>query len=313
MTTLLVEHRAFARHETPRGHPERVDRILAVEAALAQPAFVDLVREEAPLAPLEAVFSAHDRDYAETIRRLSPHDDEGLVFLDPDTSMSPGTLEAALRGVGGALLAVDRVMTGAHANAFVASRPPGHHAESDKSMGFCFFNNAALAARHAQSRYGAARVAIMDFDVHHGNGTQEIFWRDPSVMYASTHEMPLYPGTGAADDTGEAGTIVNAPLRAGDDGRAFREAMENRILPRIDAFAPDFLVISAGFDAHRRDPLGNLNLVEADFAWATERLMAIAARHAHGRLVSVLEGGYDLQGLAGSAAAHVAAMMRSAP
>lgn len=313
MTTLLVAHPAFARHETPRGHPERVDRILAVEAALGQPAFAHLGREEAPLAPLEAVFAAHDRAYAETIERLSPHDDEGLVFLDPDTSMSPGTLEAALRGVGGALLAVDRVMTGAARNAFLASRPPGHHAESDKAMGFCFFNNAALAARHAQSRHGAARVAIMDFDVHHGNGTQEIFWRDASVMYASTHEMPLYPGTGAERETGEAGTIVNAPLRAGDDGRVFREAMEHRILPRIEAFAPDLVVVSAGFDAHRRDPLGNLNLVEDDYVWATERLMAIAERHAQGRLVSILEGGYDLQALAGSAAAHVAALMRPMP
>lgn len=178
-------------------------------------------------------------------------------------------------------------------------------------MGFCFFNNAAIAARHAQEVHGAGRVAIMDFDVHHGNGTQDIFWNDPSVMYASTHQMPLYPGSGGANECGEAGTIVNAPLQSGDGGEAFREAMDVAILPRIEAFKPDLVIISAGFDAHMRDPLGGLNLVEADFAWATLRLMEIADRDCGGRVVSLLEGGYDLEGLARSVAAHVMTLMKS--
>jgi acetoin utilization deacetylase AcuC-like enzyme len=224
--------------------------------------------------------------------------------------MSPGPFEAALRAAGGAVQAVDDVMADRYANAFVATRPPGHHAETTAPMGFCLFNNAAIAARHAQSQHGAERVAIVDFDVHHGNGSQEIFWSDASVMYCSTHQMPLYPGTGAASDRGAHGTIVNAPLSAGDGGAAFRAALETVILPRLRDFRPDFVVVSAGFDAHRRDPLANLNFVEADYTWVTQKLMEIADASAGGRLVSVLEGGYDLQGLAGSAAAHVLALMR---
>jgi acetoin utilization deacetylase AcuC-like enzyme len=200
-------------------------------------------------------------------------------------------------------------MRGGVKNAFAALRPPGHHAGTASPMGFCFFNNAAIAARHAQAAHGAERVAIVDFDVHHGNGTQEIFWTDPSVLYASTHQMPLFPGTGGRDECGEHDNIVNAPLRAGSDGEIFREAMATRLLPRIKTFHPDLIVISAGFDAHRLDPLGGLDLVEADFAWATEQLMEIAGRHAKGRIVSMLGGGYHLEGLARSAAAHVAALM----
>jgi acetoin utilization deacetylase AcuC-like enzyme len=200
-------------------------------------------------------------------------------------------------------------MRGGAKNTFVAMRPPGHHAGIASPMGFCFFNNAAIAARHAQAAHGAERVAILDFDVHHGNGTQEIFWSDRSVLYASTHQMPLFPGTGGRDECGEHDNIVNAPLAAGDDGAVFREAMEAVLLPRVKSFRPDLIVISAGFDAHRLDPLGGLNLVEADFAWATERLMEIAEKHAKGRIVSVLEGGYDLEGLARSAAAHVETLM----
>jgi acetoin utilization deacetylase AcuC-like enzyme len=205
--------------------------------------------------------------------------------------------------------AVDEVMSGHAENAFVAMRPPGHHAERIRAMGFCFFNNAAIAARHAQTKHGAERVAIFDWDVHHGNGTQDIFWSDASVLYCSTHEAPLYPGTGAMSETGEHDTIVNAPLNAGDGTEAFREAVEQVILPRIDAFQPDLMIISAGFDAHWRDPLASLNLTETDFAWATLKLMDLADRHCGRRIVSVLEGGYDLEGLAKSTAFHLDALM----
>jgi acetoin utilization deacetylase AcuC-like enzyme len=208
-------------------------------------------------------------------------------------------------------MATDEVMTGAATNAFCAMRPPGHHAETVRPMGFCLFNNAAITARHAQRKHGAGHVAIIDFDVHHGNGTQEIFWSDPTVMYCSTHEMPLYPGTGARIERGEHDNIVNAPLRAGDDGRQFREAFETVIFPRLRDFAPELIIISAGFDAHTRDPLANLNLVESDFAWVTRSIIDLANKTANGRVVSLLEGGYDLQGLARSVDAHVSALMGS--
>jgi len=266
-----------------------------------------LARDVAPRAEISAIERVHPLDYIETIRAGTPT--QGRTAIDDDTSMSPGSFEAALRSAGGAIFAVDEVMTQKVRNAFVATRPPGHHAEVATAMGFCFFNNAAIAARHAQAAYGAERVAIVDFDVHHGNGTQNIFWDDRSVMYASTHEMPQYPGTGSIGERGEHDQIVNAPLRAGDGSEAFREAMEIAILPRIEAFSPDVVVVSAGFDAHHRDLLGNLNLIEADYAWVTRRLMEIAKRRCGSRVVSVLEGGYDLDGLARSVAAHVLALM----
>jgi acetoin utilization deacetylase AcuC-like enzyme len=290
-----------------QGHPERPDRLRAIERALESETFQMLARDVAPRAALTAIARVHPQDYIEAIRAAAPK--QGLAALDADTSMCPGSFEAALRAAGGAIFAVDEVMDGKVRNAFVATRPPGHHAEVATPMGFCFFNNAAIAARQAQKAHGAERVAIMDFDVHHGNGTQHIFWDDPTVMYASTHEMPNYPGTGAVGERGEHGQIVNAPLRAGDGGEAFREAMEVAILPRIEAFSPDLVIISAGFDAHRRDPLGNLNLVEADYSWTTRKLMEIARKHAHERVVSVLEGGYDLEGLSRSVAAHVTTLM----
>lgn len=308
MTTLLISHPSSLRHVTPPGHPERADRIRAVEQALEEERFATLQRVEAPEGTLAQIMRCHPAAYVQAIVAAAPQD--GMVQVDADTIMSPGTLSAALHGVGAATFAVDEVMTRRASNAFSAMRPPGHHAESDKAMGFCFFNNAAIAARHAQAAHGAERVAIVDWDVHHGNGTQEIFWSDASVLYASTHEMPLYPGTGAPSERGEHGTIVNVPLMAGDGGEAFREAFESAILPPLEAFRPDLVIISAGFDAHWRDPLANLNLKESDFAWATRKLMEIADRHAGGRLVSVLEGGYDLEGLAKSAAAHVMALMR---
>jgi acetoin utilization deacetylase AcuC-like enzyme len=308
MSTLLISHPACLQHLTPLGHPERPDRLRAVESALEAEKFQMLQRVEAPMAPLEIVALCHPMDYITAIRDASPQ--AGLIQLDGDTSMSPGTYEAALRAVGGGVLAVDEVVAKKADNAFVATRPPGHHAETARPMGFCLFDNAAIAARYAQDKHGIARVAIVDFDVHHGNGSQEIFWTDKTVMYCSTHQMPLFPGTGAIGETGEHNTVVNAPLRPGDGAVKFHDAMESRILPRLAEFAPELVIISAGFDAHMRDPLANINLEETDFAWATQKLMDIADRHAGGRVVSLLEGGYDLQALGNSVAAHVGVLMQ---
>jgi acetoin utilization deacetylase AcuC-like enzyme len=307
MSTLYIAHPASLDHQTPLGHPERPDRIRAIERALEKERFTSLIREQAPMAEIESLALAHPEDHIRHLRDISPR--EGVVRIDEDTVMSPGTYEAALRGAGGAVQAVDEVMTGKVTNAFVAMRPPGHHAERVRAMGFCFFNNAAIAARHAQRKHGAERVAIFDWDVHHGNGTQDIFWSDETVLYCSTHEAPLYPGTGALSETGDYGTIVNAPLNAGDGSEAFRDAVDTVILPRIHDFAPDLIIISAGFDAHWRDPLASLNLTESDFAWATQKLMDLAERHCGRRIVSVLEGGYDLEGLAKSTALHLDALM----
>jgi acetoin utilization deacetylase AcuC-like enzyme len=307
MSTLLLSHPACLNHLTPAAHPERPDRLRAIEQVLEDEKFQSLARAEAPRGSLDIIALCHPTDYIETIRDASPA--EGLVRLDADTAMSPGSFEAALRAVGGAKLAVDEVMAGKASNAFVATRPPGHHTETARPMGFCLFNNAAIAARYAQQTHGIERAAIVDFDVHHGNGSQDIFWSDKSVMYCSTHEMPLYPGTGAVGERGEFNTIVNAPLSAGDGGRAFQAAFETVILPRLREFKPDILIISAGFDAHTRDPLANLNLVEADYTWVTKKLMDVADASANGRVVSLLEGGYDLQGLSRSVAAHVTALM----
>jgi len=308
MSTLLITHPACLDHLTPLGHPERPDRLRAIERALEAEKFQSLARTLAPAASLEVIALCHPMDYVEQIRDATPA--QGMTRLDADTLMSPGSFEAALRAVGGAIYAVDEVVNKRAANAFVAARPPGHHAETARPMGFCFFDQAAIAARYAQQRHGIARAAIVDFDVHHGNGSQEIFWDDKTVMYCSTHQMPLFPGTGALSETGDFNTIVNAPLRPGDGGAAFRAAFEGRILPRLADFQPELIVVSAGFDAHMRDPLANLNLEEGDFAWATQKIMDIADRFAGGRVVSVLEGGYDLEALANSAAAHVTALMR---
>jgi acetoin utilization deacetylase AcuC-like enzyme len=307
MTTLLLSHRSSLDHQTPPGHPERPDRIRAIEQVLGESRFDKLVREQAPEGTLDSVTLCHSEHYISELRHIAPQ--SGLIYLDADTSMSPGTWEAAMRGVGGAVAATDAVMSGTHGNAFVAMRPPGHHAEISRPMGFCLFDHAAIAARHAQRKYGIARAAVVDFDVHHGNGTQDIFWSDPTVMYCSTHQMPLFPGTGARGERGEHDTIVNAPLASEDGGAKFRAAFENAILPQLQKFSPELIIISAGFDAHYRDPLASLNLRAEDFGWVTRKLMDVADASAGGRIVSVLEGGYDLQGLQESVAAHVTALM----
>src|SRR5262252_3152317 len=309
MPTLFITHPACLNHLTPPGHPERPDRLRAIERAFADERFRSLIRAEAPAADLNTIALCHPMAYVTAIRDASPK--SGLVQIDADTSMSPGSVEAALRAAGGGAHAVDEVMAGRVSNAFVATRPPGHHTETARPMGFCLYNNAAIAARYAQKQHGIERAAVVDFDVHHGNGSQDIFWSDRTVMYGSTHQMPLYPGTGAVSERGEHNTVVNAPLRPGDGGDEFRAAFETVILPRLRDFRPDLIVISAGFDAHMRDPLANLNLLEADFDWATRKLMEVADASAGGRVVSVLEGGYDLEGLANSVAAHVAALMQA--
>jgi acetoin utilization deacetylase AcuC-like enzyme len=306
MSTLYLTHRACLAHETPAGHPERADRLRAVEEALTAERFALLDRSEAPEGDLDQVLLCHNEHYVTELRHIAPNN--GIVYLDGDTSMSPGTWEAVMRGVGGAVAATEAVISGSHSNAFVAVRPPGHHAEIGKPMGFCFFDNVAVAARHAQRKFGLGRVAIVDFDVHHGNGTQDIFWADPTVMYCSTHQMPLFPGTGARDERGDHDTIVNAPLASEDGSREFRSAFDNLILPQLAKFSPELILISAGFDAHYRDPLASLNLRAEDFGWVTRKLMDLADKSAGGRVVSVLEGGYDLQGLQESVAAHVAAL-----
>jgi acetoin utilization deacetylase AcuC-like enzyme len=308
MSTLYISHPSFLDHDTGSGHPERADRIRAIEKALSHDIFAPLIREEAPKGDDAAIARVHPQAYIDAIRAAAPQ--SGAVFIDGDTLMSPGTLKALDHGVGAVLRATDAVMTREFDNAFCGIRPPGHHAEPEQAMGFCFFNNVAIAAQYARARHGAERVAVVDFDVHHGNGTQAAFWNDPNLFYASTHERPLYPGTGSLGETGVANNIVNAPLRAGDAGEAFREAFRSRILPALENFAPDLLIISAGFDAHRDDPLANICLVEEDYGWVTDELAQIARKHAGGRLVSVLEGGYNLTALARSVAVHVNVLMR---
>ena len=304
MSVLLLTHPSGHRHDTGRGHPERIARLEAVEAALAIADFDDLIREQAPAATEAQLRLAHPQSHIDRILGTRPRPG-ALVHLDPDTVMSAGSAEAALHGAGGAIAAVDAVLGGRVTRAFVATRPPGHHAEPDRPMGFCLFSNAAIAALHARTAHGLTRVAVVDFDVHHGNGTQAIAWGDADFFFASSHQFPFYPGTGAASETGAHGQIVNAPLPAGSGRAAFEAAWMGHILPALDAFRPEIIIISAGFDAHRDDPLGGLMLEAEDFAWVTDAILDVAARHTDGRVVSLLEGGYDLDALAASAAAHV--------
>ncbi len=305
--TLLFTHPDCLAHDQGPGHPERPARLEAVLKALDAPAFASLDRRAAPLATTDQIARVHTRAHVDEILDSTPR--AGLVRLDADTALSPGSDRAALRAAGALVAAIDAVMAGEARTAFCAVRPPGHHAEPDRSMGFCLFNSIAVAAAHAQAAHGVGRIAIIDFDVHHGNGTQTMASTRQDWLYASSHQFPFYPGTGAMAERGRYGNIVNAPLRQGDGSAEFRFAYEQRILPALEAFAPDLMLISAGFDAHRRDPLASIGLDEADFAWVTEALAGIAARHAGGRIVSALEGGYDLEALATSTAAHVAGLM----
>lgn len=306
MTTLLFTHESAEDHDTGPGHPERSDRIRAVKKALDAPTFQALERRESPLADTDQIARIHRRDYVTSLLDTIPS--AGYARIDPDTVLSPASGDAALRSVGAAIAAVDAVMAGEAANAFCAVRPPGHHAEPGRGMGFCLFNNVAIAAAHARQVCQVDRVAIVDFDVHHGNGTQAAFWNDPSVMFASSHEYPFYPGTGAEDERGQ-GNIYNVPLNAMSGSSEFRKGMEHTILPALEEFDPRLLIISAGFDAHARDPLASIQLDDEDFAWITRKLVNIAGEHCDGRIVSSLEGGYDLEALSTSVSAHVTELM----
>lgn len=297
---LVFSHPGFAGHVTPPGHPERVDRLRAVEAGLAGLA---VARREAPLADLAEVARCHPRAYADRVAAAVPS--AGWAQWDGDTWLSPGSLDAALRAVGGAGAAVDAVLAGEAGHAFVACRPPGHHAETATAMGFCLFGTVAIAAKRALDAHGLSRVAIVDFDVHHGNGTQDLLWDEARCLFASSHQMPLYPGTGSAREQGAHGQILNAPLPGGSDGTYMRQVYETVIFPRLMDWRPELILISAGFDAHAKDPLAGLEWQAEDYAWLTSRICEIAADCAGGRVVSCLEGGYDLGALTESVAAHV--------
>jgi acetoin utilization deacetylase AcuC-like enzyme len=308
MTTLLYTHPASLEHDPGPGHPESPARMQALLAAFEQDGLDGVLRREPPPASHEQLERVHDPRFVEQILAAVPA--SGYRRIDADTVMSPGSDEAALRAAGAACAAVDAVLAGEAANAFCALRPPGHHAEPARAMGFCLFNQIAVGARHALAAHKVARVSIFDFDVHHGNGTQAAFEREPQVQYLSTHQWPLYPGTGARHETG-VGNIVNRPLPAGTDSKEWRAVVEADILPAIEGFAPELIMVSAGFDAHRRDPLAMLELTEEDYGWVTRELVALAKRHAKARLISVLEGGYDLTALANSSLAHLNALRAS--
>ncbi len=310
MSTLVYTHAACFGHEPGPSHPESPARLKAVLAVLEGPGFEDLAWREAPMGTRMQAMLVHDQDYVDAIADVAP--DSGHVALDGgDTVMSPGSWDAVMRCIGAACAGVDAVMAGEAANVFCATRPCGHHAEPDRAMGFCIFNQAAIAAVHALQAHGLERVAVVDFDVHHGNGTQAAFYARPELFYASSHQSPLYPGTGERSERGVAGNIVNVPLPPGCGSDLFRARIEADMLPALRAFRPDFIVISAGFDAHRLDPLAGMNLEDDDFGWVTRQLMAVADEQCAGRIVSILEGGYSGEGLAGGTAAHVSALMRA--
>ncbi|MCE2518054.1 MAG: histone deacetylase family protein [Alphaproteobacteria bacterium] len=304
MSLTVITHDAFARHPVPTGHPERPDRIRHVWQAIDD-GFSHLPKLEAPEADNASIARVHGERYLDFIARQQPEDD--LIALDPDTHMGRGSLEAGLRAAGGAVLAVDQVMNGATDRAFLAARPPGHHAEPDRPMGFCLFSSAAIAAQHARANHGLTRVAVLDFDVHHGNGTQAAFWDDGDLTFASSHQMPLYPGSGAAAETG-CGNIHNAPMRHGDGGAEVLAAWRDHLLPQVRAAKPELIIISAGFDAHADDPLAGLTMQAHDFHDLTVMIRQLAEDVAEGRIVSLLEGGYDLAALKASVTAHLTAL-----
>ncbi len=305
----LFTHQACVAHYPGEGHAESPDRLRVVLQALEHPDFVSLLREVAPEATSEQLELVHPKAYVDTILALKPTDDE-ILMLDADTFVSEGSVAAARHAAGGAIAGVDAVMEGWADAAFAAVRPPGHHAEAAQAMGFCLFGSVAVAAKHARTKWGVKRIAVVDFDVHHGNGTQHLLQSDADIFYASSHQMPCYPGTGARSETGVARNVVNLPLAPGEGSQAFRHAWEHIGIPALELFKPDLLLISAGFDAHRADPLAQLRLDTEDFGWITDRLLAVADASAKGRVVSVLEGGYDLAALAASVAMHVRHLMR---
>ncbi|MGZ2259667.1 histone deacetylase family protein [Roseobacter sp. A03A-229] len=307
MATALYSHADSHAHVTPPGHPERVERLEAIAAALSDDRFSALDRRDAPMADPPELLRCHPESYVTRTEAAIPA--TGSRALDADTHVSPGSWAAALRAVGAAGAAVDAVLDDEIANAFCATRPPGHHAEAEKPMGFCLFGTAAIAAKRALDQHGLSRVAVVDFDVHHGNGTQDLLWDEARTLFVGSHQMPLWPGTGDREETGAHGNVMNLPLSPGTGGAGFRRAWETHGLPALDSFAPELIVISAGFDAHEDDPLAQLALKEADFAWITEALCDLADTHADGRVVSTLEGGYDLNALAASTAAHVDVLM----
>jgi acetoin utilization deacetylase AcuC-like enzyme len=310
LSTALITHAACLEHDPGPYHPECPDRLRAVLRALDAPEFAALIREEAPRATMDQLVRVHPARIVEAILAIQPEEGD-VTNIDADTAMSHGSAEAALRAAGAAVLGVDLVMRGAVRNAFAAVRPPGHHAEPSRPMGFCLFNNAGVAAQHARVVHGLKRVAVVDFDVHHGNGTQALFAQNPELFYGSSHQSPFYPGTGDVWERGIANNIVNVPLRARDSSAAFRDAWAGTIIPELEQFAPELLIISAGFDAHRDDPLAQVRLETEDFEWITDALLAVAAKHGNGRVVSVLEGGYDLEALAASAAIHVRRLLNA--
>ena len=307
MKTALCTHPACLEHDTGLGHPECAERLKVVLAALDAEPFAELDRRVAPRAEIEQIARVHHRPYIDHVFASVPK--HGHAGLDADTVISAGSGEAALRAAGALCAAVDDVMSGSIRNAFCAVRPPGHHAEAGGAMGFCLFNNVAIGAAHARAIHGLKRVAIIDFDVHHGNGTQEFCENEAGLFYASTHQSPLYPGSGHARERGQFNNIVNAPLKPMSGSPEFRHAMTMNILPAMEEFEPELVLISAGFDGHSHDPLAGLHLVEDDFIWATRKLGDLARRHCRGRIVSTLEGGYNFTALASSCAVHVRGLM----
>lgn len=307
MSTLIISHKDCLSHIEPTGHPEQVMRLLEVVKRLKFEEFKNLIWKEAPIATNEQILLGHSKKYVEFIENIQKSNH--ITHLDADTYFGKGSLNAAKRGVGANISAVNAVMSGDFNNAFSAIRPPGHHAETEKAMGFCIFNNVAIAAKYAIENHKLKRVAVVDFDVHHGNGTQEILWDNPNVLFVSTHQMPLWPGSGTHEEHGKHQNILNIPIQANTDGPAFRQKFDEIILPRLDSYKPEILIISAGFDAHYKDPLANIELMTEDYEWITHRLCDIADEHADGRLISSLEGGYNLAALAESVAVHVKVLM----